>query len=129
MERVFSWKSTKEKTTLQTLVHLTLNHDDNAARVSLITVLKEKEALPGSQGHLAVDHRNDFTGASENHANVRGHVIWPFIGVTEVGRIFRDELVETGVQYSARALVGILHDHEPGAGVLQEDGHAAGPRP
>ncbi len=86
-------------------------------------MFEKEESLPSAQSYAALDDGNDFAGAGENHANVGGHVIWALVGVDEVWGIFWDEVIKKGVEVSAGAGIGIFHDDEAGAGVLDKDGH------
>ena len=103
-----------------------LHHDGDHAGVRGVAVLEEEEALPGAEGHAAIDDGDDFAGAGEAHADVGGHVIWSLIGVDEVGGVFWDEVVEEGFEIGAGAGVRIFHDDQAGAGVLDENGDGAG---
>lgn len=88
-------------------------------------MLKEEKALPGPEGHLSIDNRDHFAGAGEDHTDMGRHVIGALGGVDEIGGILRDKVVEEVLEVRARTWIRIFHDHQTGAGVLDEDGHRA----
>ena len=84
-------------------------------------VFEEKDALPGAEGHAAVDDWNDLTRSGECHADVAGHVVGSFERVNEPRGVFRYEFFKKHLEVAARRGVGIFHDHEARAGVAHED--------
>ena len=95
--------------------------DGDLARVRAAAVFEEKDALPGAEGHAAVDDRDDLAGAGECHADVARHIVGSLERVNEPRRVFRHEFFEKHLQVAARRRVGIFHDHEARAGVAHED--------
>jgi len=89
-------------------------------------MLEEKEALPSSEGHPCVDDGNDLASAGQGHADVGGHVIRSLVGVDKVGGVFWNEVIEEGLEVSPGTGVGIFHDDQARAGVLDKDGDGAG---
>ncbi len=89
-------------------------------------MFKEEDSLPGSEGKFSVHYRDNFTGPGQRHSQMAGAVIGAFVGMNEEGKVFRYEIVEEGMQIGPRLRIGIFHDHEAGAGVLDKDGELAG---
>jgi hypothetical protein len=85
-------------------------------------VFKKKEALPGAEGELAVEDGDDFGATGECHADVAWHVVRAFMGVDEIGQVFRDKVVEVGVQIGAGGGVCVFKDDEGTAGVPHKNG-------
>ena len=85
------------------------------------TMLKEENALPGSELHFSVHNRHGPAGAREDHADVRRHVVAAFRIVREVIGIFRHEALEKFSQIVSRGGVGIFHNHNAATGVLNEN--------
>ena len=85
-------------------------------------VFEKVNALPCSQLQPGSGDRDRFTGASECHPDVAGHIIRAFAGVLEPWRILRHEPLEELMQVMARALVRIFHNDETGTGVPHKNG-------
>ena len=88
-------------------------------------MLEDEDALPRSERHPALRHRDDFARPRQHHAQMRRHVVAPLVGVDEVILILRHEALEEFVQVRARGRIGVFIDDERGAGVLDEDGRGA----
>jgi len=101
--------------------------DQNFSPVGRATMFEQKNALPGSELHLAIDNRHSFTGARQDHADMRWHVITAFGTVREIIRVFRDQPVEELFQVTPRGRVGIFHDDHAATGML--DKHRRRPVP
>lgn len=80
-------------------------------------MFEEEDALPSTQGQLATMNGDDFARASERHAKVTGAVVGSFVSVYEVGEILWYEVVEKRMKIGPRFGIGVLHNHEAGAGV------------
>lgn len=102
------------------------HRDCNASGVRCAAVLKEKNALPGSQRESAIHHGDHFRSACQCHAQMARHVVCAFVGVNEIRCVFRHEVVEETVQICACGRISILKDHQARAGVLHEDRRGAG---
>ncbi len=85
-------------------------------------VFEEEDALPGAEGHSAVDDGDDFAGASERHPDMARHVIGAFEGVDEPWGVFGDESFKEFFEVAPCRRVGVFHDDQAGAGVFDEDG-------
>lgn len=83
-------------------------------------VFEKENALPGAELHFSVSDRYGFAAARQDHPDVRWHVVAAFRGVREIIGIFRHEALEKFLQVATRARVGIFHDHNAAAGVLNE---------
>ena len=90
-------------------------------------MFEQENALPCSELHFAINNRHSFTGARQDHADVRWHVIAAFGTVREVISIFRDQPVEEFFQVTPRSRIGIFHDDHAAAGML--DKHRRRPVP
>lgn len=88
-------------------------------------VLEQEYALPGSKLHFAVDNRDCFAGARQYHADMRWHVIAAFRTVRKVMSIFRHQTIEKFLQIVSRRWVGIFHNDQTAAGVLNKHSHCA----
>lgn len=88
-------------------------------------MLEEKDTLPGAEGHFSVDDRDHFAGASKSHANVTGHVIGTFVGVSEPGSVFGHEAFEKFFEIMTGFGIGIFHDDKAGTGVRDKNGDRA----
>lgn len=89
-------------------------------------MLKEKQSLPSAECEAAVDDGDHFRGPRERHAQMARHIICSFIGVDEVGRVFRHEMIKEAVQVCARRGICVLKDHQAGARVLNKHRGRAG---
>jgi hypothetical protein len=89
------------------------------------SVLEEKDTLPGSKLHFAIDNRDCLTCARQGHADVRWHVIAAFRAMREVIGILRHETVEKLFQIAPGRRVGILHDDNAATGVLNKNSHSS----
>ncbi len=85
-------------------------------------MFEQKNALPGSELHFTIDDRHSFTGARQDHADVRWHVVAAFGTVREVISIFRDQPVEEFFQVTPRSRIGIFHDDHAATGMLDKNG-------
>lgn len=88
-------------------------------------MLEEKDTLPGAEGHFSVDDWDHFAGSGERHANVTGHVIGTFVGVSEPGSVFGHEAFEKFFEVMTGFRVGIFHDDEAGTSVCNKNGDRA----
>ena len=86
------------------------------------TVFEQKNALPGSELHFTIDDRHSFTGARQDHADMRWHIITAFGIVREIIGVFRDQSVEEFFQVTPRGRVGIFHDDHAATGMLDKNG-------
>ena len=85
-------------------------------------MLKDEDALPCAELHFPIDNRHGFAGARQYHAYVRWHVVAAFRIVGEILGIFGYEAVEKFFQIASRSGVGIFHDDDAAAGVLNKNG-------
>ena len=90
-------------------------------------VFEEENALPGSQLHSSIDNGHCFTGARQNHADVRWHVVAAFGSVCEVAWILGHEPIKEFFQITSRGRIGIFHDDHAATGML--DKHRRRPVP
>jgi hypothetical protein len=74
-------------------------------------VLEQKNALPSSKLHLAVDDRDCLTGTRQGHADVRRHVIAAFRAVSKIISIFRHQTIEKFLQVMSRRGIGVFHEN------------------
>ena len=84
-------------------------------------MFEKEDALPCAEHKIAIMNRNDLTGAGEGHAQVARTIVRALIGVDEVREVFRNEVIEEGMEIGARFGIGILHDHKAGTGVLNKN--------
>ena len=83
----------------------------------------EKEySLPGSEGEIAFVDGDNFAGPSQRHSQVARAIIGTLVGVDKVGKVFRDEVIEKGVQVGSGLRVCVFHDDQTGTGVADENG-------
>lgn len=90
--------------------------------MGIATVFKKENSLPGSQLHFPIDDRDGLTRARERHADVRRHVVGPFVVVLEVIGIFRDKFVEELFQITARGRCCVFHCDQTATRVLNKNG-------
>lgn len=86
------------------------------------SMFEEKDALPRSELHLSVGDRYGFTGPRQDHANVRRHVIAPFL-IVFVIRVFRNELIKKPFQIAPGRRCRIFHHDNAATGVLHKNGN------
>jgi hypothetical protein len=84
-------------------------------------MFEQKDALPGTELHLAIDNRDGLAGPGQDHANMRSAVVAAFGGVDKVIGIFRDKPFKKFFQVAPRGWIGILHHDKAATGVLDED--------
>ncbi len=84
------------------------------------TVFKQENALPPAEMHCPIEDWYGLAGARQDHADVRRHVVAALGIVHEVIGIFRHEAVEKFFQITASGRIGILHDDDAAAGVLNK---------
>ena len=84
-------------------------------------MFEKKDALPCAEHKIAIINRNDLTGAGEGHAQMAGTIVRPLIGVDEVRKVFRNEVIEEGMKIGARFGVSVLHYDKAGTGVLNKN--------
>src|SRR4051794_3042730 len=88
-------------------------------------VLPEIEALPGPQIESGLGDRDRDRGRRQDRPDMRGHVVWPFGGVSEDGVPVGDQPGEVAFEVGTDARIGVLADDQRGAGVVDE--HRAEP--
>ena len=84
-------------------------------------MFEQIDPLPGAQSQLFIDHWNGQAALGEGALDVRGHVVWPLVGVSEEMRVRGGDALEEGLQVGARAGVGILLNEQAGRGVWHEN--------
>jgi hypothetical protein len=87
------------------------NRDPNLAPVWCTTMFEEKNSLPGSKLHSPIDNWDDLARSSQNHADVRWHIVIALRAVREVIGIFRHQAIEEFLQVASRSRVGVLHNN------------------
>ena len=85
-------------------------------------MFEKENALPGSQLHFSIDNGHRFTGACQDHANMRWHVVAAFGSVCEVAWILGHEPIKEFFQITSRSRIGIFHDDYAATGMLDKDG-------
>jgi hypothetical protein len=85
------------------------------------TVFEQKNALPGSELHLAINNRTSHWCASRpcGYAMACHHCLR---NCAEIIRVFRDQSVEELLQVTPRGRVGIFHDDHAATGMLDKNG-------
>ena len=94
---------------------------NDIAGVGTSAVFEDIEALPSPERERTVDYGNRERRTSEGGADMRGHVIWTFGGVTEPFAVFRNKLFEEIAQVEGNVGIGILLDDERAGCVLDEE--------
>lgn len=94
--------------------------DKDFSPVGCATMFEQENALPGSELHLTIDNRHGLTGARQDRADMRWHIIAAFGTVYEVIGIFRHEAVEEFFQITSRSRIGIFHDDHAATGMLDK---------
>src|SRR5215472_3879460 len=84
-------------------------------------MFEKKNALPGSQLCSAFSDWYDFARAGQHHADMRWHIIAAFGAVGEVIGVLRHESLEKLFQIASRSWVGVFHDHDAAARVLNKN--------
>jgi hypothetical protein len=98
------------------------NHcDGNFSPVRRTTMLEQEYALPGSKLHFAVNNRDDLACPRQGHSDMRWHVIAALRAVSKIIRIFRHQTIEKFLQIMSCGGIGIFHDDQAAAGVLNKD--------
>ena len=92
-------------------------------------MLEQKNALPGTELHSSLDKRHSFARAREDHADVRRHVIAAFRTVCEIIGVFGNKAFKKLLQITARGWIGILHNDNAAACVLDKNGDCPVSRP
>src|SRR5260221_9892435 len=90
------------------LLTLSQHGNDDRSRLRRVAVLKNEDSLPGAEGESAVDNRNLFRGACQDHAQVAGHVVGTFERVCVPGRILGNEALKERLQVHPRRGIGVL---------------------
>ena len=83
-------------------------------------MFEKENALPGSQLHLTIDNRDSFTGAGQDQANMRWHIIAAFGTVREIISILWNQPVKEFFQITSRSRIGIFHDDHAATGMLDK---------
>src|SRR5262245_22162962 len=84
-------------------------------------MFKQKNALPRSKLHSAIDNRHGFARAGQHHADMRWHIVAAFGVMGEVIGVLRHESPEKLFQVASCAWVGIFHNHDAATGVLDKN--------
>ena len=84
-------------------------------------MFEEENSLPCPELHSRVDDRDDFTRPRQHHSDVRGHVVVAFVGMLEVRRSFRNEMIEKLFQIAPRIGCGIFHNDQAATGMAHEN--------
>ena len=80
----------------------------------------EINPLPGAERQSAVAYGQAETAVRKDAADVGGHVI-PALGImAKNGIAVPDQAAEKGFKVAAHRRIGVLTQHQRGAGVLQE---------
>jgi hypothetical protein len=101
------------------------NRYENLTPMRGAAMLEQKYPLPGSELHPSIDYRYRFTGARQDHADVRRHVVTAFGTVREVVGIFGNKPFEKLLQIPARCGIGVFHDDYAATCVLDKNGHCS----
>jgi hypothetical protein len=104
-------------------LHFTNDGERDLSPVRRTTMLEQEYALPGSKLHFPIDNRHCLAGARQRHADVRWHVVAAFGTVSKIMSILRDQTIEKFLQVAPRGGIGIFHDDQAAAGVLNKDSH------
>ena len=83
-------------------------------------MFEEKNPLPGAESEAATCDWNLFGGLGDRAAQMGRHVIGAFGGVGVTRVVLRGNPPEPLLEVAAGGGVGILLDHQTGAGVLEE---------
>ncbi len=78
--------------------------------------------MPRSELHFSIHNRHGLAGARQDHADMRRHVVAAFRIVREVIGVFGHQALEKFFQIASRGRIGIFHDDDAAAGVLNKNG-------
>jgi hypothetical protein len=99
------------------------NRYENLSSVRCAAMLEQKNALPGTELHFPVDKRHSVARARQDHADMRRHVIAAFGAVCEIIGVFGNKAFKKLLQITARGWIGILHNDNAAACVLDKNDH------
>ncbi len=89
-------------------------------------MFEKEDSLPGAEGGSTLVNRNRLAGSSQRHSQVARAVVRSFVGMDEVGKIFRDQVIEERMQIRPRFRISIFHDDQAGGRVANEHGCLSG---
>jgi hypothetical protein len=92
------------------------NGDIHLAGVRGAPMLKNKDPLPGSQGHLSTADGDDLVCPGKRHSQMACGIVWTFQRVHVVG-VFGGDPLEEGVEVGPGARIGVFVDHKTRAGM------------
>ena len=69
----------------------------------------------------AVPNRNRHGASQQRSFNVRRHVVWPFVGVDKIRRVFGGQFVKMALHILPNCWIGVFVDGQGCGGVLNED--------
>ena len=97
------------------------NRDCDFPPVRRVAMFEDKHSLPGAQLHFAADNRNRFARPSQDHANMRRHIIGAFSIVHKVVGILWNQAVEKFFKITTRSRIGIFHYDQTATGMLDKN--------
>jgi hypothetical protein len=83
-------------------------------------MLEQVNPLPSPQGELPLDDRNRELHASQNRADMGGHVVDAFVGVPISAGVLRRQAAEKGLEVGANVPRGVLLDEQSSGGMTAE---------
>ena len=84
-------------------------------------MLEKEDTLPRAKVDSSIHNRNSLARPSEDHADVRWHVVGTFRVVFEIIGILRDQPIEEFLQIAACRRIRILHYDQAATGVLRKN--------
>src|SRR5436190_6685911 len=96
---------------------------NNPAPMGMGAVFPQINPLPGAERQFSTRNRNRDVYGGQRRPNVRGHIIFTFLGVFENRIPVRDEPRKKAFEIAPHFRISILLDNQRRGGVLHMQGH------
>lgn len=114
---------------MDSVMSFPVESEDDAAIMMMDAMFPKENALPCAKEKLAACKGDGFAAPSQGHFDVAGHVVRAFVGMGEFGVVVGYQVVHKGFQVPSSRRVGIFHQDEAAASMLDEHRHNAGVQP
>ena len=86
----------------------------------MVTEFTQVNSLPGTQHQMVITNGNANGTPYQRRLYMGWHIVWPFIGMTIIGLVFRDKMIEGGLEIETNRGVSIFIEGKSGRSMLNK---------